>query len=108
MPEFAGALNERILIERPAMERNAAGLQEQAWELVTRCRAAIVPEGAGAESEGMTLSAMPRFRVTIRHVRSIDVDQRVQWAGRHLAVRHVVADPRQKDRLVLRCEELRA
>lgn len=105
--EFAGTLSERITIERPVTSRDAMGLQVHGWEPVARCRAAIVGEGAGAESEGMALSAMQRFRVTIRMRDGLTVDQRVLWNGRVLMVRQLLVDPRAKDRLTLRCEEAR-
>lgn len=105
--EFAGTLKERIAIERPATARTAGGLQTAGWEPVAECLAAIAPEGAGAESEAMSLSAMPRFKVTIRARKGIAVGQRVRWNERLLAVRVLIDDPRLADRLVMRCEEVR-
>lgn len=108
MKEFAGALSERITIERPVTERTAAGLQEAGWETVASCFAAIAPEGAGPEAEAMALSAMPRFRVTIRTRDGIAIDQRVQWGGRRMTIRQLLYDPQAKDRLTMRCEEVRS
>ena len=106
--ELAGRLNQRIVIERPSTVRTETGLQTGSWEPIARCLAAIEPEGAGAETEGMALSAMPRFRVTIRNRDGIAVGQRICWRGRVLAVRQRVDDPRLPDRILLRCEEERA
>lgn len=106
--EFAGILNERIVIERPVTSRDPMGLQEHGWELVARCFASVIGEGVGAESEAMALSAMQRFRVTIRGREGISVGQRIQWRGRVLMVRQLLIDPRARDRLTLRCEEARA
>lgn len=106
--EFAGTLRERIIIERPVRARTAIGVQQFGWERIAACLAEIVPEGAGAESEAMALSAMPRFRVTIRTRDGIAIDQRVRWGTRTLMVRQLLADPRVADRIVLRCEEARA
>jgi head-tail adaptor len=97
--EFAGTLRERILIEQPVAARTATGLAAGEWDRVCSCLAAIVPDGAGAEAEGMALSAMPRFRVTIRTRPGITVDQRVTWAGRRMMVRQIAADPRARDRI---------
>jgi len=105
--EFAGTLNHRIVLERPATARTPMGLRDHGWEIFGRCLAAIVPEGAGAESEAMALSAMPRFRVTIRAREGVAIDQRLRWAGRTLMIRQLLSDPRARDRLVLRCEEVR-
>lgn len=105
--EFAGSLRERITIERPVSSRDPMGLQDHGWEPVARCRAAIAGEGVGAQSEGMALSAMQHFRVTLRTREGLSVDQRVLWNGRVLMVRQLLIDPRAKDRLTLRCEEVR-
>lgn len=105
--EFAGTLAERIVIERQVSTRNAMGLQESGWETVARCLAAITGEGAGPESEGMALSAMQRFRVTIRIREGIAIDQRIQWKGQYLMIRQMLVDPRAKDRLTMRCDEVR-
>lgn len=106
--EFAGTLVERILIEKPVATRNALGLQENGWEPVCRCLASVVLEGVGPESEAMALSAMPRFRVTIRKREGIAIDQRVDWKGRLMMIRQLLDDPKAKDRITLRCEEVRS
>lgn len=106
-PEFAGTLRERVTIERPSAERTAMGLRTGGWQVVARCLAAIEPEGVGAESEAMALSAMPRFRVAIRPRDGISIDQRILWGSRILMVRQLLDDPRQRDRIIMRCEEAR-
>lgn len=107
MSEFAGTLKERISIERPADLRTASGLQSAGWEPVAQCLAAIVAEGAGAEAEAMALSAMPRFRVTIRKRDGIAVGQRISWGERAMLVKQRIDDPKLPDRILLRCEEMR-
>lgn len=106
--EFAGTLRERVLIERPFTARTAIGVQQFGWETVARCVASIVPEGFGAEREGMALSQMQRFTVTIRARPGIAIDQRVTWWTTVMAVRQLIIDPRTPDRITLRCEEVRA
>lgn len=108
MSEFAGTLRERILIKQPSSERSAMGLQIAGWTTVARCLAAIEPEGVGAEAEAQALSAMPRFRVSIRPREGVAINQRITWGKRMLMVRQIVDDPRRRDRIVMRCEELRA
>ena len=107
MSEFAGSLRERIRIERPVELRTESGLQQPGWEAVGTCLAAIVAEGAGPEAEAMALSAMPRFRVTVRQREGVAVGQRVSWDGRKMLVRQRIDDPRLPDRIMLRCEEMR-
>ena len=105
--EFAGTLRERVLIERPISVRNEMGLQEPGWEQVCRCLASVILESVGAESEAQALSAMPRYRVTIRRRDGIAIDQRMRWNDRKLMIRQLLDDPREKDRLTMRCEEVR-
>jgi head-tail adaptor len=105
--EFAGTLRERILIERPISTRNEMGLQEPGWEQVCRSLASVVLESVGAEAEAQALSAMPKFRVTIRRRDGIALDQRVAWNSRRMMVRQLLNDPREKDRIIMRCEEVR-
>jgi head-tail adaptor len=107
MNEFAGTLMQRVRIERPAALRTASGMQVAGWEEVASCLAEVIPEGVGAEAEGQVLSAMPRFRVTIRTRDGIAVGQRVKWKGRAMLVRQRIDDPRLPDRILLRCEEVR-
>lgn len=106
--EFAGTLRERVTIERPITSRNAMGLQEPGWEQVCRCLASVALESVGAESEAQALSAMPRFRVTIRWREGIAIDQRISWNGRRMMVRQLLDDPRARDRITMRCEEVRS
>jgi len=108
MMEFAGTLRERIVIEQPVSVRNAMGLQEPGWEQVCRCLASVVLDSVGAEAEAQALSAMPRFKVTVRWREGLALDQRVTWSGRTLMVRQMLDDPRARDRIVMRCEEVRA
>lgn len=105
--EFAGTLRERIAIERPVSLRNEMGLQVPGWEPVCRCLASVALESVGAESEAQALSAMPRYRVTIRTREGIALDQRIHWKGRMLMVRQLLDDPRDRDRIAMRCEEVR-
>lgn len=108
MTEFAGTLRERILIEQPVSVRNAMGLKEPGWEQVCRCLASVVLANVGQQSEGQALSAMPRYRVTIRARDGIALDQRISWGARKLMVRQLLDDPRTKDRIAMVCEEVRA
>ena len=105
MSEFAGTLSERIVIERPVGSRTAMGVQQSEWTQVCRCLAAVELEGAGAESEAQALSAMPKYRVTIRKREGVAIDQRISWRGRMMMVRQMLDDPRTRDRIVMRCEE---
>jgi head-tail adaptor len=107
MSEFTGTLRERVIIERPVSLRNAMGLQEPGWEEVCRCLAAVTLDSVGAEAEAQALSSMPKYRVTIRQREGLGLDQRIRWGGRSLMVRQLLDDPRAKDRIVMRCEEVR-
>jgi head-tail adaptor len=51
---------------------------------------------------------MARFKVTMRVRDGISVGQRLRWRGRVFAVRQRLDDPALPDRIMLRCEEIRA
>jgi head-tail adaptor len=108
MTEFAGTLRERIVIESKVASRTPSGLQQDGWEAVASCFAAVALEGVGAESQGMALSAMSRVRVTIRKREGIAIDQRIRWGGRVLMIRQLLDDPQAKDRLTMLCDEVRS
>jgi head-tail adaptor len=46
--------------------------------------------------------------VSIRPRDGIAIDQRITWGKRMLMIRQLVDDPRRRDRIVMRCEEVRA
>jgi len=50
---------------------------------------------------------MPRFRVTIRSRDGVVIDQRINWRGKLMTVRQILDDPRARDRILMRCEEVR-
>lgn len=105
--EFAGTLSQQIHILQLTNDRTEGGLSSSLWTKVLSCRACVIPEGSGAEAEGMTLSGMPRMRVVIRNSRLVAIEQRLDWRGRSFLIRQIVEDPRSPDRLELRCEEVR-
>ncbi len=106
--EFAGSLSERVTVEALTGERNSLGAQVPEYVVVARSLAAVAPEGVGAETEGQALSAMARFRVTIRVREGIHVGQRLRWRERLLIIRQRIDDPALPDRITLRCEEIRS
>jgi head-tail adaptor len=107
MSEFAGSLTQRIEIWERSEGRLASCASSEEMSFVLSCLAAIVAEGTGAENEAMSVSAMPRFRVTVRRQPTITIDQQVRWRCRRLIVRQIIDNPMLADRLVLRCEEQR-
>lgn len=107
MSEFAGSLTQRIELWERSAVRLGTGASSEEMRLVLNCLANIVAEGAGAADEAMSVSAMPRYRVTVRKQPYFAVDQQVRWRGRRLVIRQIVDDPKLPDRLVLRCEEQR-
>lgn len=105
--EFGGRLSERVQIQRCDQQRDESGLSTGAWSIFAECFASVEAEGFGAESEAMSLSAMPRFRVIIRSRDDVTIDQRIGWRARTMTIRQILTDPRQSDRLTMRCEECR-
>jgi head-tail adaptor len=107
MSEFAGALRERIELERRVDERDSyAGAKPRfvydgaAWASVTP----LVPADLVAAD---TLSFKPRWRVTMRKRESIGAHTRIIWRRHYLLVRGIEIDPRTPGQMILNCEEAR-
>lgn len=107
MREFAGLLRERVEIWQRLPARLPSGVATEDWQFVGACLARIEAEGVGAASEAMAVSAMQRFRITIRSRTDVALEQRILWKNRRLIVRQIADDPATPDRQTLRCEELR-
>jgi head-tail adaptor len=107
MSEFAGRLTQRVELWARSAFRSETGVSSEEMSLMLNCLADIVAEGAGAADEAMSVSAMPRYRVTVRRQSEFAVDQQIRWRGRRLLIWQIVDDPKLPDRLVLRCEEQR-
>lgn len=104
--ELAGALQERVTIERRGAERDALGGAVGDWSLVGAGWAAIVSDGFGPVSEADARSALPRWRVTMRRA-DVRVGDRIMWGERALVVARRGDDPRARDRMILTAEEQR-
>jgi head-tail adaptor len=104
---FAGALAQRIAIERRDEGADALGGADGGWTPVASCWAAIAPGGAPEIVAADALSAMPRWSVTVRSGVDVLPGDRINWKGRMMAVRRIEADPRTPDRMTMMAEENR-
>lgn len=107
MSEFSGALRERVTIERRLGNRDALGGSTRAYSYEGAAWASVSPLIPADLTLADSLSAMPRWQVTIRKREGIDLKTRFVWRGRYLGVRGCISDPRDPARMVLTCEEAR-
>ena len=103
--EFAGALRERLGIERLASTPGDDGNATLAWLPDGEAWAALAPAGPpdGIVGEGQT--SRPRYRLTLRARAGLGLASRFRWLGRVLTVLRVEPDPRRADRITLLVEE---
>ncbi len=101
--ELAGALAERVAVETWVDVRDDAGASVGHWQAIGPAWAAIVPDGGGGVV-GEARRSRRRWRVTLRAPTDVALTSRLIWNGQILAVLAVEADPRQRDRVMLRCE----
>lgn len=105
--ELAGALSERIELQRRGTARDALGGAAGDWASLGFAWAGLEPDGAGAAVAGQAADSQPRWRVTLRARDDLMLDDRRVWRGRRLRVRSVAQDPRLPDRILLKVEEER-
>jgi head-tail adaptor len=105
--EFAGALNQRVVIEQRAKGRSATGGTFRQWDYVGAAWAAVSPIIPAGLVAGDTLSSALRWKVSLRKREDIAPGHRLVWNGRFLMIRAVVSDPAEPSRFILTCEEAR-
>lgn len=105
--EFAGSLRERITIERRESMRDTRAGAVGRYLYDGAAWASVVPLVPSALTAADTLSALPRWRVTMRKREGISPATRLVWRGRFLAVRGVECDPRTPALMILTCDEVR-
>ncbi len=107
MIEFAGSLRERVLIEQRQGNRDLLAGATGSYAYAGEAWAALMPLMPGDVTQADALSAMPRWRVTMRKREGIGAGTRLTWRQKYLAVRGVISDPREPAQIVLTCEEVR-
>jgi SPP1 family predicted phage head-tail adaptor len=107
MTEFAGALRERIAIERRNDERDMLAGARGKWRYDGAAWASITPLVPADLVAADAISAQPRWRVIIRKRDGVDPSTRIVWRGRYLRVRGVESDPREPAQMMLMTEEQR-
>ena len=107
MTELSGSLRERVTIERRLGNRDTLGGAVGAYAYDGAAWAAVSPLIPADLTVADSLSALPRWQVTLRKREGIDLKTRLVWRGRFLGVRSVISDPRDPARMVLTCQEKR-
>jgi head-tail adaptor len=107
MGELAGALRERVTIERRTEGRDPAGARTGGWAYDGAAWVAVSPLIPASLVEADSLSAAPRWTVIMRKREGLGVWTRLVWRCRFLHVRSIVSDPRDPARMILTAEEKR-
>ncbi len=105
--EFAGALRERVTIERRAEGRDATGGRTGGWLYDGAAWVGVTPLIPADLVAADSLSFLPRWQIIMRKREGIGPWTRLVWRGRFLGVRGVVSDPREPSRMILTTEEIR-
>jgi head-tail adaptor len=105
--ELAGALRERVSIERRLADRDIWAGARGRWVYDGSAWVAVSPLAPGDPDAADALTALPRWRITMRKREGIGPQTRLVWRGRFLAVRSLISDPREPAQMVLSCEEQR-
>jgi head-tail adaptor len=105
--EFAGSLRERITIERRSGGRDMRAGATGAYLYDGAAWAAVAPLMPSSLIAGDAISALPRWKVTMRKREGIGPSTRIVWRGRFLAVRAVESDPATPAQMILTTDEVR-
>ena len=105
--EFAGTLRERVVIETRihGCDNYAGAIGGYAYD--GQVWAAVSPLMPADLTRADALSALPRWRVTMRKREGLGLDTRLTWRGKYLAVRAALSDPQTPAQMQLTCEEVR-
>jgi head-tail adaptor len=102
--ELAGSLSEQVVIETWESARDDAGADAGAWRRAGTVFASVLPDaGPPREVQGAARRSGQRWQVMLRAPVDVGLTSRLLWRGRVLLVRAMISDPRQPDRLVVRC-----
>jgi head-tail adaptor len=105
--EFAGALRERVTIERLAESRDAAAGRRPRWVYDGAAWVGVTPIIPADLVVADSLSFLPRWQIMMRKREGIGPWTRLVWRRRFLRVRGVISDPRDPSRMILTTEEER-
>jgi head-tail adaptor len=105
MDEQAGALDERVMIERWQSVRDGAADAVGSWIAVETVFAALRRDGApGRQMLGEAARSGRRWQVVLRDRDDLDLNVRLRWRDQLLAVRAVERDARRRDFATLWCD----
>lgn len=105
--ELAGSLRERVIIETRLGTRNSSAGAVGSYRYDGLAWAAVSPVMPADITRADALSALPRWRVTMRKREGVGVGTRLTWRGKYLAVRGALSDPQVPAQMQLTCEEVR-
>jgi head-tail adaptor len=105
--ELAGALRERVAIERRLPDRDRWAGARGGWAYDGAAWVSVTPVVAGDEGSADPRAARARWRVVMRKREGIGGTSRFVWRGRFLSVRSILSDPRDPSHMIVTCEEAR-
>lgn len=104
--EWAGALNQRLLLQHWQAARDAAGADVGQWADAGAVWAGVQPVAAlAAGAAGDARQSGGRWRIWLRDGAGVGLNSRLGWRGRWLLVLALRRDPATPGRLELLAEE---
>lgn len=75
----AGAMDRRIVVEKPTITQDALGGRVEAWQEVCQTWAEIVPQSVRARYDGAVESSERKVIFRVRYISDIKETQRVRY-----------------------------
>lgn len=101
---FAGALRERVTVERWHDGTDDLAGDPGAWISVEDGWASIRPDHGRPDTDGAAISTRQRYRIVMRDLPEFGLRHRLMWNGLALTPLSVERDPRLPDRMRMTAE----
>jgi SPP1 family predicted phage head-tail adaptor len=105
--EFSGALDQRLMLQRPVDVTDGGGGQSRTWQNVQEFWAQVRLHVQDEHRYAGHVATRQRYIISLRRDGDVPLDSRVLWRGQPLTIVAVEDDPATTDRLRIIAERER-
>ncbi len=105
--EFAGALDQRVILQVPIDRADGGGGKARLWQDIRTLWANVVPQVQDERRYAGHIATRNRYTVQVRRDGDIPLVARLLWDKHILTIVALNNDPARRDRLVISAEQER-